>query len=161
MTRFLAVLTFGFIAMAAQAADDEPNYKLVGLTSVRFELFSQLIFGEAENGCKNDRAAWQAALDRAAEQSTKLRLVSHQAEVDEDVKRIQKEEAEGKCSLKVYDDRLPSCFMGHGLRQPMPDLRFFATVAKVENTCVARVEASLRMTSLGTQNLRPRGAIAP
>jgi hypothetical protein len=128
-------------AAAAHAEEFEVNYKLGGVTSVRYRMYLELMFGKPETNCKIDPAEWDAAMDRVASHSTKLRFVSQQAEFEEDAKRRQKEENEGKChlDLKNHDDGLPFC--SGPQEEPMPSLDFFVTAAKVENTCLAEVAA--------------------
>jgi hypothetical protein len=115
------------------------------------------MFAKTETDCKIDGAEWYAAMDRVASQSTKLKFVSDQAEFDEDWKRMKKEENEGKCHTDIgrHNDDLPFCETRP--REPMPDLKFFVTVAKIENTCLARVAAELSDDIVGQTKFKATG----
>jgi hypothetical protein len=142
------------VAVAAARAQEEfdVNYKLGGVTSVRYTMYFELMFGKPETDCKIDPAEWYAAMDRVASQSTKLRFVSRNAEW----KRMKKEENEGKCHLDLnhHNDDLPSCFRP---QEPMPGLDFFVTTAKVENTCLAEVAAKLSDDVVGQTKFKATG----
>src|SRR5262249_24998827 len=137
------------VTIAVQAADDD--VRLRGVTSLRYELWrTEVMFGDRENDCKIDRGAWQAAMDSVASQSTKLKFILHQAESD----AWHKDLRDGKCHMDFKDrDDLPSCFALHR-EKPMPGLRFFVTVAKLENTCLARVEANVTDSVVGQAKFR-------
>jgi hypothetical protein len=138
--------------IAVQAADDDA--RLRGVTSVRYQLWwPEVMFGDRENDCKIDRNAWQAAMDSVANQSNKLKFISHQAESDAWHKALR----DGKCHMD-FEDRvdLPSCFALHR-EKPMPELRFFVTVAKIENTCLAQVAAKLSDGIVGESKFRSTG----
>jgi hypothetical protein len=138
--------------IAVQAADDDA--RLRGITSVRYELWGpEVMFGDRENDCKIDRGAWQAAMDSVANKSEKLKIISHQAESD----AMHKDLEDGKCHIDFKDrDDLPSCFTRHQ-KKPMPELRFFVTAAKIENTCLAQVEAKVWDPVEGNTKFRSSG----
>jgi hypothetical protein len=139
-------------SIVVQAADDDA--RLRGVTSVRYELWRpEVMFGDRENDCKIDRGAWQAVMDSAANKSNKLKFISAQGESD----AMQKDLEGGKCHMDLKDrDDLPSCFTRQR-EQPMPGLRFSVTVAKIENTCLAQVEAKVRDGAVGQSKFRSTG----
>ena len=154
---FWGALLCAVAAVAVQAEEFKTNDKLSGVTSVRYTMYFELMFGKPETDCKIDFAEWYAAMDRVASQSTKLRFVSWKAEADENVKRAQKEQSEGKChwDLKHHDDDLPFCNLSP--QEPMPDLWFFVSVAKIDNTCVAEVAAKLTDEIVGQTKFKATG----
>jgi hypothetical protein len=108
------------------------------------------MFGDRENDCKIDRGAWQAAMDSVASKSDKLKFYSRQAESD----AWDKDLRDGKCHMDFKDrDDLPSCSALHQEKR-MPGLRFFVTVAKIENTCLAHVEAKIWDGVVGQSKFR-------
>ena len=136
--------------IAVQAADDE--VRLRGVASVRYELVwpPEVMFGGREHDCKIDRGTWQAAMDSVANKSEKLKFISRQAESD----AWDKDLRDGKCHMDFKDrDDLPSCFALHQTK-PMPELRFFVTVAKIENTCLAQVDAKIWDRVVGQTKFR-------
>jgi hypothetical protein len=156
---FCGALLCSLAAMRVQAMEEfQVNYKLVGVTSVRYRMFIEHMFGN-ETDCKIDDAEWEAAMDRVTSQSNELRFVSHQAEFNEDEKRMKKEESEGKCHLDIedHDDGLPSCFSLSPPRKPMPELNFSVNLAKIENTCLAEVAAKLSDDIVGETKFKTTG----
>jgi hypothetical protein len=154
---FWGALLCAVAAVVVQAEEFETNDKLRGVTSVRHTMYFELMFGKPETDCKVESAEWYAAMDRVASQSTKLRFVSQKAEAEENMKRAQKEESEGKChlDLKHHDDDLPMC--GIGVRELMPELVYSVTVAKIDNTCLAEVEAKLSDHIVGQTTFKATG----
>ena len=154
---FWGALLCAVAAVPVQAEEFKTNDKLSGVTSARYTMYFELIFGKPETDCKIDSAEWYAAMDRVASQSTKLRFVSRKAEADENMKCAQKEESEGKChlDLKHHDDDLPMCRMN--VTEPMPELDFLVTVSKIDNICVAEVAAKLTDEIVGQTKFKSTG----
>jgi hypothetical protein len=139
------------VTIPVQAADDDDaSYGLRSVTSVRYGLWGpEVMFGDPENDCKIDRAAWQTAMDSVAKQSNVLKLISEQVEFNQ----VRKDLKDGKCQMDLHarDHHLPFCGLD---RQSMPDLRFSLTVAKTGNTCLGQVKAKVSDGVVGQLKFR-------
>jgi hypothetical protein len=150
---------------AGDAIFKAPNYNLIGVTSVVYgQIFIERLFSHNDD-CKINLSELNAAIDLVASQSNKLKFIKFSDHIkrsrelwdnrdelfNQYMKEFEKarEAAPQTAAYQKAQDAYGKAQSEAAIFASMPSLRFHITVAKVEHTCLASVDAKVSAITKG------------